>query len=78
MQQSDLTGYVHVAAQRHLKLLLDQALLKIFTAWSLAELLKMLLSMSECCTALATLFQDLNPLRSLTIFYLNCNAGQKM
>lgn len=78
MQQFDLTGYVHVAAQRHLKLLLDQALLKIFAAWSLAELLTMLLSMSERCTALATLFQALNLLSSLTIFYLSCNTGQKM
>lgn len=57
------------------KLLLEQRHLKYFTAWSPIQLsMLLLLTVTECSTALATLFQVLNQLRSLCTFYLHHNT----
>lgn len=73
IQQSDLPVGTSMWLHSHMKLLLEH--LKVFAAMQLSMLL--LLRVTECCAALATLFQDLNQLRSLCTFYLHCNTDNK-
>ena len=78
IKQSDLPVGMSTWLQRHMKLLLEQAHLKLFAAQNPMQLsMLLLLRVTECCRALATLFQDLNQLRSLCTFYLHRNTDNR-
>lgn len=68
-QQSDLPVGMSMRLQRHMKLLLEKAHLKLFAAGNPIHLPMLpLLRVTDCYAAPATLFQDPNQLRSICTF----------
>jgi len=78
-QQSDLPVDMPTWLLRYLKLLLEQAHLKLFAAWSPMQLPMMhLFKVTERCTALAMLFQDLKRAETAELVYLYRNTDKNM